>query len=274
MKTILIATDFSAVSLNAARYMAGLSDDTDVERIILYHSYRDEPQEMIILTDVLAPVDGERAALEQQAIQGLSDLQATLALDIRKEIKIEIQTDERLLTDAINEISAGQNVDLVVIGMKKIIGTHIFQVMKECERNLLIIPITAAYTGLGRVMLACDLDKIAERLPVSQLKELIKSASAKLFVVNVEHNGAKDAADIIREENDLHKLLDDVEPQYYYPVSKNKPEALIRFAEGHQIDLVITVHRKRGLLEELFHDSLTKRLAIQTDIPLLILHKQ
>ena len=273
MKTILIATDFSAASLNAARFIAELSRFTDTDRIILYHSYQTESPEIILLTDVLAPDDSELLKLKERATQGLEDLRATLGLDIRNGIKIDIRTDERSLTHAVKEIAELEKVDLVVMAMKKVIGRHIFQMMKECERTLLIIPSTAVFKGLNRIMLACDLDRIAERLPVARLKGLLKNTSSKLFVVNVEHNGAKDAADIIKEEADLHQLLDDVNPEYYYPVSKNKPEALIRFAEGHQIDLVITVHKKRGLLEELFHNSLTKRLAIQTDIPLLILHK-
>lgn len=274
MKTILIATDFSAAALNAARFIAGFSLDSDIERIILYHSYQEETPEMIMPIDVLAPAEREVKEMEKRAVQGLQDLQATLGLDIRSGIKIDIRTDDRSLTHAIKEIAKLENVDLVVMGMKKIIGRHTFQIMKECEKTLLIIPSTAVFKGLNRMMLACDLNGVAERLPVAQLKSLLKDTSSKLFVVNVEHNGAKNAADIIEEEAVLHHLLDDVNPEYYYPVSKNKPETLIRFAEGHQIDLVLTVHKKRGLLEELFHNSLTKRLAIQTDIPLLILNKQ
>ena len=274
MKTILIATDFSAAALNAARFVGELSRYTDTDRIILYHSYHPEDPEIIMVTDVLAADDSELQELKERAIQGLNDLQATLGLDIQGGIKIDIRVDDRLLTHAIKEIAELENVDMVVMGMKKIIGRHTFQMMKECEKTLLIIPSTAVFKGLNRMMLACDLNGVAERLPVAQLKGLLKNTSSKLFVVNVEHNGAKNAADIINEEADLHQLLDDVNPEYYYPVSKNKPETLIRFAEGHQIDMVITVHKKRGLVEELFHNSLTKRLAIQTDIPLLILHKQ
>lgn len=274
MKTILIATDFSVIALNAARYVAELSRYTGIERLILYHSYQPEPAETILLTDVLAPAETEVRELQQRAIQGLRDLQATLGLHIRSGIKIDIRTDDRPLTHAIHEITEQEKVDLVVLGMKKIIGRDISRMMKDSPTNLLIIPMTAVFKGLYRVMLACDLDRIAESLPVAQLKELLNITSAKLFVVNVEHNGAKDAADIVQEEAALHELLDDVKPEYYYPVSKNKPEALVRFAEGHSIDLIITVQKKRGMLEDLFHKSLTKRLAIQTDIPLLILRKQ
>lgn len=274
MTTILIATDFSVPALNAARYIADFSVMTGITRIILYHSYSVEQPEIILVTDVLAPGEAELEEIRAKALQNLTDLRATIALHIRAGIKIEILADDRPLKSAINEIAASEDVDLVAMGIKRIIGKHIFQTMKQSRISLLLIPAAAAFQGLHRVMLACDLDKIAERLPVTTLKDLLKGSSAKLFVVNVEHNGAKDAADIIKEEGDLHQLLDDVKPEYYYPVSKNKPEALIRFAEGHQIDLVITVYRSRGLLEELFHNSLTKRLVIQTDIPLLILHKR
>lgn len=273
MKTILIATDFSAAALNAARYIAEFSFTSDTNRIMLYHSYSWEQPEMILLTDVLAPAEADVEASRKQAIQNLKDLQATVGLHVRSGIKIEIVADDRPLMTAINQISEQENVDLVAVGIKKIVGHHVFQAMKHCRRSLLLVPLAASFRQLNRLMLACDLDQIAERLPVVQVKDLLKNTSSKLFVVNVEHNGEKDAADIIKEEGDLHQLLDDVKAEYYYPVSKNKPEALIRFAEGHQIDLVITIHRNRGMLEELFHTSLTKRLAIQTDIPLLILHK-
>jgi nucleotide-binding universal stress UspA family protein len=68
-------------------------------------------------------------------------------------------------------------------------------------------------------------------------------------------------------------MLEDINPEYYYLDNKNKAEGLLMFAEKQKVNLMIVVHRKRGLVEQLFHKSITQKLAFKTSVPLFILHK-
>lgn len=280
MKTILIPTDFSSTALNAAKYVSAMCRKTGTERMILYHSYEIIHPGMILLTDILVPPPSQLHELKEEAINKLIVLKETLTPILNHNIVIEYVTNDLPIIKGINEIIISEKVDVVTIGIsgignngKNIIGTNTLKIMRECDISLLIIPSSATFNGIEKSMLACDLHDIAERLPVVQLKELLIKLSSKLVVVNVEHDETIGPYTLMKEETILHRMLDDVNPEYHYLNDKNKAEGLLMFAEREKVNLIIVVHRKRGLVEQFFHNSITKKLAFKTSIPLFILHK-
>lgn len=281
MKTILFPTDFSSPALDALKYTVELCDKISASKLIIYHSFEISHPEMIMLTDILIPLPVQINELKTEANQNLRSLDSTLLPLVNKGITIEFITDERPLVRALKEILEAAKVDLIALGLsgvgnngKNIVGKNTSRIMNECDISTLIIPKNAAYKNIGKSMLACELKSIAERLPVSQLKGLLHLFQSKLFIVNVDHNESTNPSDLMEEETTLHQLLDDVNPEYHYIDHKNKSDALLEFAKSQKADLMIAVYRKRGLLEQFFHNSITKKLAINTSIPLLILHKK
>lgn len=45
-----------------------------------------------------------------------------------------------------------------------------------------------------------------------------------------------------------------------------------KFVHSHNIDSLVTINRKKGFFENLFHKSFSKQVALHTDTPLLVLH--
>lgn len=282
MKTILIPTDFSTTALNAAKYISDFCRKTGTERLILYHSYEmfHHGIDPILINDILIPPPSQLDELKDEAINKLIVLKETLGPLVNKNVVIEYVTNDLPIIEGINQIIIKEKVDLVTIGIsgsgnnhKNIIGGNTLKIMRECDISLLIIPPTATFNGIEKSMLACDLHDIAERLPLDQLKELILKLSSKLLVVNVEHDETMSPNTLMKEETILHRMLDDINPEYYYLDDKNKAEGLLMFAKKQMANLIIVVHRKRGLVEQVFHNSITKKLAFKTSIPLFILHR-
>jgi nucleotide-binding universal stress UspA family protein len=280
MKTILIPTDFSTTALNAAKYISAMCKKTETERLILYHSYEIVHPDTILLTDILEPPPSQLGELENEAIRKLDILKKTLSPLVNDGTVIEYITNDLPLIEGIDEIIINEKIDLVTVGIsgtgndgKNVIGSNTLQIMKECKTSLLIVPSAATFNGIKQSMLAVDLHDIAGTIPVAQLKELLLKLSSKLVVVNVEHHETMGADTLMKKETILHHLLNDLNPEYDYPDNKNKAEGLLMFAEKQNINLIIVVHRKYGLVEQLFHSSITKKLAIKTSTPLIILHK-
>lgn len=280
MKTILILTDFSSTALNAAKYISTMCKKTETERLILYHSYEIIHPGMTLLADILEPPPSQLRELEDEAIRKLSALKKTLSPLVNDSTAIEYTTNNLPLTKGIDEIIIKEKIDLVTIGIsgkenngRNIIGSNTLKIIKECKTSLLIVPSAATFNGIKKSILAIDLHDIAETLPVAQLKQLLTKLSSKLVVVNVEHHETMDANTLMKEETNLHHLLKDLDTEYEYLDYKNKAEGLLMFVEKQNINLLIVVHRKYGLIEQLFHTSITKKLAIKTDVPLIILHK-
>lgn len=280
MKTILIPTDFSTTALNAAKYISTMCKKTETERLILYHSYEIIHPGMTLLTDILEPPPSQLTELENEAIRKLSALKKTLSPLVNDSTAIEYTTNDLPLTKGIDQIIIKEKIDLVTIGIsgignngKNIIGSNTLKIMKECKTSLLIVPSAATFNGIKKSMLAVNLHNIAETLPVAQLKELMLKLSSKLLVVNVEHHETMGADILMKQETDLHDLLNDLDTEYDYLQNKNKVDGLLTFAEKRKINLTIVVHKRYASVEQLFHTSITKNLAIKTTVPLIILHK-
>jgi len=94
----------------------------------------------------------------------------------------------------------------------------------------------------------------------------------KLLVLNINYHAAKADADMPFQSLMLDTLLQGYQPEYYFTEYKDFIEGINAFAEEHQVDLIITIPKRHGFFERLFHKSHTKQLAFHSHVPLIILH--
>lgn len=279
MKTLLVLTDFSSSAFNAAKYVAQLSQDLKADRILIYHSsYLDNP-EMILVTEIAVLAPGVDSKTEQEIIHKLENLKQELQAFAEARIVVETITNELPLLDGIKEIIKKENVDMVVAGMSgagdkgnNSVGKNTASLMKNRNFPFLIIPANATYNGIKVSLLACDLKHTTDTLPADEIKAFISQTGSKLFIVNVEHEETLGAASYLTEEGALHNLFDNLNPEFHYLNQENIIEGIMDFARNQQANLIIAVPKKRGFLENLFHESATKKLAVNTQVPLLLFH--
>jgi nucleotide-binding universal stress UspA family protein len=70
----------------------------------------------------------------------------------------------------------------------------------------------------------------------------------------------------------LQEILAPLKPQYHLITGENIDESIISFVEKNNIDLLITLPKKRGLLEKLAHKSISKQLVLHTHVPVMAMH--
>ena len=281
MKTILMLTDFSETANHAVSYLSSIAGQLGTEKIILYHSTHVDHPDMMMITDVLVPIPSERYEMYKEALIELDRIKTRFDLSFEKSLPVEIITDDRPVIKAVEEIVSLQNVDLVVLGLrgthdqgKNSVGRIPAHLMTRHDFPLLIIPSLAHLGKVNSIMLACELKAISDRLPAVQLKTIVKTFDASFYIVNVNQNENTDAAGLIKEQTDLHRLLDELQPEFHYVQNKDIVSGLLEFADLHQIDLIVAVPKHRGFLERLLHESATKKIAIKATRPLLLLHKK
>jgi nucleotide-binding universal stress UspA family protein len=68
-------------------------------------------------------------------------------------------------------------------------------------------------------------------------------------------------------------LLGAIPHSFHYISEENVTKALHDMADQNDADLVVVVHRHRGLFEQLFHRSTASKLAMHTHIPMLVLQQ-
>ena len=68
-------------------------------------------------------------------------------------------------------------------------------------------------------------------------------------------------------------MFEDLHPEFYFLGLNDVDEAINQFAMDKHIDLIIIVHKEQTVLSKLFIKSHTKKLAYQSNIPVLAVHE-
>jgi nucleotide-binding universal stress UspA family protein len=281
MKTILILTDFSNTATHAVEYLSSIAEQLNVNKIIVYHSAHIPSSDMIFVTDVLIPMPNMEYEQYKDTAMRLERTKTMLASKLPASITIDVQTDNRSILKAVEDFTENENIELVVMGIRgsgdkgtNSVGRIPANLITRHEISLLIVPSTAPLQPVKKVMLACELKDIAERLPADQLKDVVKQLNAELYIVNIDQDDEKGTEEYIKEQTALYQLLDEINPQFNFLDDKDIVNGLMAYSDEHQIDMMVGVPKKKGFLEMLFQESSSKKLAVKATKPLLLLHKK
>jgi nucleotide-binding universal stress UspA family protein len=277
MQTILVLTDFSNVALQAAHYAIHLASQLHSKRILLFNAYQSlEPMANVPVTPELPVVQANPEELYKESTTQLENLRRMLEPSAAG-ITIDTMSEDDILEEAVKKLISKEQVDLVVAGLsdksnleKFLVGSHSIRIMENCAYPLVIVPQNARITALEKVMLAVDFEVLRSGKALPGLLKVLNNLQAELFVVNV----AKDegySPDTQQDIKHLHQLLDKYQASFHYVQDSNVIHGINEFAAQNNISLIIAVHEKKGILATLFQKSVSKQLAWNSDVPLLII---
>lgn len=266
MARIVLPTDLSDNSLNACAYALGMFGTAGNEFILL-HTY-------------LEPIPDDAAwaglsdALHKASEEGLQDFLGRFR-SLKSAVNAHVRTRLRYgpLTPVVQEMSASEGVDLVVMGSQgetglTFLGSNASQLARNSKVPVLIVPGEARFTRVRQILLADD-HKTVEPLALHWLVELARRHRSAVVIGHVLRYA--------NEEPDPHivaaydTLLHDLEHTFTAVAGDDVALALSNAAEFDHVDLIAVLHRHIHFLESLFHRSTTRQLAMHTRIPLLVL---
>ncbi len=271
MKTILVATDFSKASLNAARYAIEMAAILNASLHIL-HVY----QLPVSYSDIsYAVASGE---IEKDAQNLMKEFQSQLT---NKNITdIEIKTELRLgdFIGELEKVCEKINPYLVIFGIHKstaaqrfFFGSQAIFAMKHIEWPLVLVPEHAHFRSLNNIGIACDLIQVTETLPAEKVKMLVNDFGGKLHILNAGSN-AKYHPDIVFESGLLREALPGINHEYHFIESKDTDKGITDFVDKRDIDILLVTPKKHDFFERLFYTSHTKELALMSNVPVMSLH--
>lgn len=278
MKTILVPTDFSEVSKNAAHYAMQLAITLRAEKIILYNSYHAVPP---VITEPTAPVMPvmDLDLLTDISNNNMKDLKEELELAGNSGIHVESRNEYGVVTDDIEKVCAEVGADLIVMGItgsskieEFLIGSTALGVIKETKVPVITVPLESSFQPIKNVMLACDFKKVMETTPVVPIKSFLNDTGAALQIVNV-YESEKEFSDVKTQQQEiLREVLADFQPSFHFIKSENFISAVNDFVDENQIDIIITIPKKHGFFEGFFKERHTKKLAFHSHVPLMFVH--
>ena len=275
MKTIIAATDFSPISLNAVNYAADLACMTDGQ-LVLFHVYA-VPMAMSEIP--VANYDIEQ--LEADATMLMERLKEQL-LD-RTGKRIIIHTEVRpgdVLTQLLQYCSTIKP-HAVVVGAESASGIELamfggktLSAIRKIQCPLLVVPPFTKFSNIRKIGLACDLKDVLDSVRVREIKELVDEFKAELHVLHVsEETRDTFSPETIEESSLLQEMLDGMSPKYHFINEPVIEKGIIEFAEKNKLDLLIIIPKKHSFVSRLFRYSHSKELVLHAHMPVMSIHE-
>ncbi len=274
MKKIIVPTDFSDTSKNAAMFAAKMSNDIYDCSILLYNAF-----DSIFTSEegssIFSDVDS-RKRIAESALQNLK-----IELEMETSAPVEILAEEGHLISNMEKLCPIQNMDLIIMGItgatrldQILMGSNTLQVIQQEICPVMIIPPDAQYRKINTAIFASDFKDVEATTPIKTIRELLDIFKPVLHVVNVDTEHFVELTEEYKAERaKLDKMLLGFNPEYSFIRMYDFVDSINLFAKDRNADLIITVPKKHSFLSGLFKTSHTRKLAYHSHIPILTVHE-
>jgi len=274
MKTIIVPTDFSAISNNAIDYAVDLAKATG-SSILVFHAYQ-VPVSMTDVPIVLLSVED----LQKNNEGKMDDLKRSLQQRAGESIKIYAETKLGDTVDELEDVCAKVKPFAVVMGTKGatgmervLFGSTTLTTIRHLSWPVIVVPPGKQYSMIKKIGFACDFREVVNSTPTHFIKDFVKEFNAELHVLNVDYKSSHFKPGTPEESVLLHTMLEDLDPRYDFIEDANIELGIEKFAKKNDLDLIITIPKKHKLLEGLFRKSHTKELIFHSHLPIMCVHE-
>lgn len=273
MKKILIPIDFSENAHKALLAAKIIASRTGAELTIMHTSENDDTSIAIPATESTIEMFG---AMENSYKHQLEEYVAGAQSEGYKVTGVWESTG---IHTAILRQATEINADLIVVGrtghgtfIDKLIGSSSTGVALDAYCPVLVVPPQATVTAFGNIVYATQFDP-EEKEIIDEVKALANRLGAKLSILKINPLRQTDQE---VNETDMLRILRDLDIAGTEVVVKqdiNVIEGINRHCYQENVDLLIVSTRERGFFEQyLTNPSVTKRLVLETNMPLLVYH--
>ncbi|WP_126971658.1 universal stress protein [Gynurincola endophyticus] len=271
MKKVLIPTDFSDTSKNAAIFAVQALENVQDVSLILYNIHKPGS------SDSSSSTKTDRAAIISQALEQLK----TDLLKVAN-VNISFATESgSSLVESIERYVRHNGIDLIIMGItgatkieQIFMGSNTLDMVEKSICPVMIIPPDAKFSAIKDVVLASDFKDVAASTPVAPIKKVLELFKPALHIVNVDPEHYVEITEEYRvERNKLEDMFKEYNPEFYFIRQYDFLEAISQFAVDKKIDLIFTVPKKQGFVSGLFATSHTKKLAYHSRIPIVAIQE-
>lgn len=268
MKTILVATDFSAPASNALDFAAHIAQATQAE-LILFNAYR--PNVHVSNSVVSASSRDHIIEKDKNRLMELANETAT-----KYGINTSYEMRQSDAVQSLSEFTRDHNVEMVVMGIEsnkleyKLFGNTTTEAIKLMQFPLLIVPNDAQFSDLKNITYACEISYLKDGDELGLLKELVRTFEGQLEVLHVNTTASDDDSNEAYEQR-LDAILGDVDHAYAYIKHPGVLEGINERLAVSEPNMLVMLHHRQGFIQNLFKGSHSDRMTVQTRIPLLVI---
>ena len=275
IKNIVVATDFSNLSLNAFEYAKGLAESLNATLTVV-----NVREDFMMVSDVaIAPFP---LVSSQEIVEKLEKLveienQKLNTVAIGNEIKIKVFNGNPA-TELI-ELSMSKDVDLIVVGTTgasnvfKIFGSTAVKISEDSHCPVLLVPHDAKWKTVEQIMYAANSESISKKM-VEEIINIANMLNGDIQFVNVKNYDP--VFSIKQKEIDWNELFDNISSNLYFDkhtiYGNDTIEELKKYSQEINADMIVLVGNNRSFWGNLIRENISKKMALTTTVPMMVLH--
>ncbi|PJJ07866.1 nucleotide-binding universal stress UspA family protein [Flavobacterium sp. 1] len=272
MKKILFPTDFSDVSKNAFIYALKLADAVNAEIVTLHVYEADSPAYLdasIYLQEIYEYEELSEFENYKDAVPLLRNIAQANDLG---HIQISNVLIQGSLVAEVLQISKKEKIDFIVMGTKGathlrqiFLGTTLTKIMDESKITVLGIPENCEYKPINRILFTTkyhfdDIDAL------QKTQNLAKVLNAHIDCLNIKPPHKVHNDDFAA---DFKNVFNNSDVTFHSVLSDDTEGAILDFIQRNSINMIAVHIKHKGFFEKLFQVSLSKKLAVNINIPFL-----
>lgn len=194
-----------------------------------------------------------------------------------EQIDYEFKWDFGISKDLIIRESDNVEIDLIIMptqgakGLNRLWGSKTEAVVRDAIVPVMVLPEDAHFKGFKKIILAADFNEVSCDCRLAPLLQLSDYQTSQVDILTV--NRSRD--DFSRREKMNRKMLKhrlhQLRPSFSEYTDKDVGMGLINYAKKTKADIISIVPRDYNFLEGLFRESVSRKMVLNSPIPLLIL---
>ena len=281
-KKILFPTDLSESAGNAFKYALLIADKLKANVEVLHVVY---PQgESLDFPVVVAQVtkqklDADRVLLKKFVDEGIAQVKTNLQNEPSIVTALEVGTP----VSEIVRIAKQDDVDMIMMGSRgtnrtrfeKVLGSIAVGVVQKAHCPVVVIPENTKFKNLERLAYASNV-LTSDPFELWQTLRLLDVFDPVVHLVhfNYDKEGNPEA---YQELEDMESFLESRSPNTAVKIhnlpGKQLEDDLNEFIQKEKIDMLVMFQPEHTIWDRLFKKSATKKMAIHSEVPLLVLKK-
>lgn len=209
MKNIIVPTDFSATSINAAYYATEIAMHIQAD-IVLLHVV----PLPVTVSEVPLPPDSYQLSLEE-ANQSLKELKEKLEKHCNDKLHIICKaTITQSFLGEIENLNHKKDIFAMIMGTSGagatesfFLGSFSLTAARHLNRPVFVVPPGCRFKGIHKIGLACDMRNVSDTIPFPGIKDICSRFDAKLEVLYVSKPGEKMYPQVLAETKDRKSVV-------------------------------------------------------------------
>lgn len=268
MKTIIFPTDFSANADLAMQYAVDAAKALNAGLLIV--NAFDLPYSQNVMSTSLLEI------MRETSEKGLRETTKKFA---HSGVNFETRSVMGNPIRVVKELVKARPDSLVIMGTKGasgieeiLIGSNTASILHTVSVPVIAIPAKAKHRAINKIVYASDFQSSKNEKALAQLAEIAKAFDAEILILHVQ----VDEGDVIKPQREKFDKIFGAIPHSYHlehAYERDVEKVILEFGAEKQADMVALMARKYGLLEGIFHSSMTSKVAYHTQCPFLALHE-